>query len=167
VRGANGEIIANDRLITITRDELFTRAIEKRQDFSTHLFDPADLNGNDASKYGLAQKLAACLANYGKNNEDRNDRRLPWAAPLEVADFDNDSFGDKSGQYAGRPAYRVGSSRTSTKNLGVPARCSSESDNCRLLIIERCLDGWWRLAGKPLDDKGLSKFQSPEGWWDK
>jgi type II secretory pathway pseudopilin PulG len=167
VRGASGEIIANDRLITITRDELFARAIERRPDFATHLFDPADVNGNDVSKYGLAQKLAACLARYGRNNEDINDRRLPWASPLEVADFDNDSFDDKTGQYAGRPPYRVGSSRASTKNALVPAGCSSESDNCRLLIIERCLDGWWRLAGKPLDSKGDSKKQSPEGWWDK
>jgi hypothetical protein len=167
VRGTKGEIVANDRLITITRDDLFARSIEKRADFATHLLDPAYLNGDDVSRYGLAQKLAGCLAKHGKNNADSTDLRLPWAAPLDVADFQNDSFDDKTGLYAGRPAYRVGSSRGSTKNALVPAGCSSTTDNCRLLIFDHCLAGWWRLAGKPLDSKGVSKTQIPEGWWDK
>jgi hypothetical protein len=160
-------VLSNDRLITISRADLFARAIEKRTDFTSHLYDPGDSDGNDEIKFGLAQKLAACLAYYGKNNAESADKRLPWASRLDVSDFDNDSFDDVSGQYAGRPAYRVGSSRTSTKNALVPAGCSSSSDNCRLLIIDRCLAGWWRLAGKPLDSSGNSKKQSPEGWWDK
>jgi type II secretory pathway pseudopilin PulG len=167
VHGPSGDTLSNDRLISISRNDLFASAIEKRTDFTRHLYDPGDADGSDESKYGLAQKLAACLAYYGKNNTDPADKRLPWASRLDVADFDNDSFDDLSGQYAGRPAYRVGSSRTSTKNALVPAGCSSSPDNCRLLIIDRCLPGWWRLAGKPLDSSGSSKMQSPDGWWDK
>lgn len=167
VRNASGDIVANDRLLYITRDELFTRAVEKRTDFLTHLYDPTDIKGDDVSKYGLAQKLAACLANYGKNNFDPKDKRLPWASRLDVADFANDTFDDIAGQYAGRPPYRVGTSRTSTQSLLVPSGCSTATDNCRLLIIERCLAGWWRLAGKPLDNSGGSQQNSPEGWWDK
>lgn len=167
VRNASGDVVANDRLLYITRDELFARAIEKRTDFPNHLYDPTDINGGDQNKYSLAQKLAACLANYGMNNADPRDKRLPWASRLGVADFANDSFDDISSQYAGRPPYRVGTSRTSTNSLLVPSGCSTATDNCRLLIIERCLAGWWRLAGKPLNNSGVSQQNSPEGWWDK
>jgi len=172
VLNASGDVVANDRLLYITRDELFARAIEKRKDFPGALYDGTDNYGNDPAKYGLAQKLAACLANYGKYNDNPPlvpplDKRLPWASRLNVADFANDTFDDIAGQYAGRPPYRVGTSRASTNSLLVPSGCSTSADKCRLLIIERCLAGWWRLAGKPQDNSGASQHDSPEGWWDK
>lgn len=167
VRDAKGNTVVNDRIAYITRDDLFAKGIERRGDFpGGYLYDPADSQGNDPARYALAQKLAACLAGYGRSNASPGDLRLPWAAPLAPASFDNAAFDDQSGLYAGRPPYRVGTSRGTTDNKLVPPGCSG-SDDCRLLIIERCPAGWWRVAGKPLDGDGGSRKQSPEGWWDR
>lgn len=155
----------NDRLLFITADEIFA-AVERRNDFARSLYDPSDSNGQGPTP-ALAQKVAAMIARYGLNNSNLADRRLPWAAPLNVTDFQNDSFDDAVNQYAGRPPYRVGTSRTTTSSTLVPSGCSSSVDICRLLIIDHAMPGWWRVAGRPLTVSGASRMDSPEGWWDK
>jgi hypothetical protein len=155
----------NDSIAYITRDDLFA-PIEKRSDYAGALFDPADTDGTGA-RPALAQKLAAMIARYGRNNQDPLDKRLPWAARLDLANFDADSFDDLSGHYSGRPPYRVGTSRGSTDNALVPALCSTQSSKCRLLITDHAATiAWWRVAGKPLNGDGTSKSSSPQGWWD-
>lgn len=168
VRDARGDWVLNDRLVYLTREDLFAGAIARRKDFpGTYLFDAADQNGNDPSRYALAQKLASCIANYGRHNLQAEDKRLPWAAPAAPESFDRQSLDDRSGLHAGRPPYRVGTSTGATRNTLVPSGCSSRPDDCRLLVAERCLSGWWRVAGKPLDAAGALRWQSPEGWWDR
>lgn len=174
IAGTNDQL--NDQLIYLTASELFTAAIEKRHDLPTALYDATDLNGQ-GTRPALAQKVAAMLARYGRNNADAADKRLPWATRLDVSDFANDKFDDLPDHYAGHPPFRVGTSRTATDNALVPSGCSSASDNCRLLIVDRAGSdvAWWRVAGKPLyspthtpaAEQGLSLQNSPGGWWDR
>lgn len=168
----------NDRIVYITRDEIW-RPVLRRSDFASALFDAADDGmATSASDDGtgtppsgpvaMAQKLAAMIARYGKNNSDTNNHSLPWATPLAVADFAADTFDDVRGVHAGRPPYRVGTSRGDSNNTLVPSGCSSGPTACRLLISG--LAGpvaWWRVAGKPLAPDGSVLPSSFEGWWDK
>lgn len=182
----------NDRMLYITRDEIWG-PVEKRSDFASALYDAADdgVFNNDlddgtgtppGGPVALAQKLAAMLARYGKNNADPDIpgivdprfRELPWPVPLAVADFKRRTFDDMSFIYAGRPPYRVGTSRGSTINQLVAAGCSSYE--CRLLTIDKADQiAWWRVAGKPLYgpnhnppvERGQSRADSPDGWWDR
>lgn len=75
VRDANGAVIANDRLIAITRDEIMA-AIEKR----------------------VAQEVFNCLKDYAL--DPLNQGRLPWAAALNPAA--SPSYDDVSGSRFGR-----------------------------------------------------------------
>lgn len=168
----------NDRIVYITHADLWN-AVARRPDFASALFDPTDDGtATSASDDGtgippggpvaLAQKLAAMIARYGKNNSDPDNHALPWPAPLAVADFAPDTMDDMRDIYAGRPPYRVGSSRGDSGNTLVPSGCSSGPTNCRLLISS--LAGpvaWWRVAGKPLDPAGNVLPSSRDGWWDK
>lgn len=168
----------NDRIVYITRDEIWG-PVERRADFASALFDPADDGAaTSASDDGtgvppggpvaMAQKLAAMIARYGKNNNDSDNHALPWPAPLAVANFAADTFDDVRGIYAGRPPYRVGNSRSDSRNALVPSLCSSGPTKCRLLISS--LAGpvaWWRVAGRPLDPAGNVLSSSIDGWWDK
>jgi len=155
----------NDRLMFITVDEIFTRHIEKRNDFPGKYFndptltkavldnfaDPANL-----STFGLLQKTAQCLVHYGKNNSTAADKRLPWAAPLNIANFVNNSFNDSEGLLAGRPPFIVNdSAATAPANLLV-----TRSNSWRLLNISRGPAGWNTVAG-------TAGTSSPDGWWDK
>lgn len=160
----------NDRIVYISREDLFG-PIEKRADFASALSDPTDTDGT-GPRPALAQKLAAMIARYGRNNANPQDKRLPWPARSDVADFKADTFDDISGLYAGRPPYRVGTSRVSTSNSLVAAGCSSYQ--CRLLTIDKAGPiAWWRVAGKPLyppdheppAERGQSRVDSPDGWW--
>ena len=73
----------NDRLIFITRDELF-RAVRK---------------GNDLErKMGmLTAAVARCIARYGLANPGPGAGRLPWPAPVALADYRRDSAYDDHG----------------------------------------------------------------------
>lgn len=64
----------NDRIATISRQDL-ADAITGRSDY------PGNMRA-----LGLA--VAACVADYAMNNPGgTNDRRLPWPAPLNMADY--------------------------------------------------------------------------------
>jgi type II secretory pathway pseudopilin PulG len=81
----------NDRVTVITRDDL-ARAISTRNDF-------------DSSMRALGQAIASCIANYASTNPGGgNDRRLPWPAPLSLADYrDNARYDDlNTGALSGR-----------------------------------------------------------------
>ena len=94
----------NDRLLVITPREIFV-AIQRRADFQTQARE-------------RLRRLAGCIAAYGAHNRaGPGDRRLPWAAPLTLADYgDNDAYIDEPGRLAGRLPYRVASSRAATAN---------------------------------------------------
>jgi hypothetical protein len=103
----------NDRLVYITRDELWT-AIKKRPDFQDRLTGPVN---------GLTRKAAQCIAQFGMNNEkyvSNGDRRLPWASPLSLSatalsDYMIDSnYDDVSNDVAGRLSYVVRNSRSNS-----------------------------------------------------
>jgi len=71
--GTNSDTDANpfnDRLITITRDEIWN-AVKRRGDFTDKLQD-------------LTIELANCIKDYGDAGTDRN---LPWPGPVALADY--------------------------------------------------------------------------------
>jgi hypothetical protein len=94
----------NDRLVYITRDEVWA-AIKKRPDFQAKL---------DA----LTQKVARCIAQYGKkNNAGSSDKRLPWATSLSLSNYAVDSlYLDNEGALSGRVSYLLSNSRSDTSN---------------------------------------------------
>lgn len=155
----------NDRLLFITIDEIFARHIEKRNDFPGGYFNDTTLTkaalDNPAdpinlTTIGLLQKTAQCLANYGKKNAaGLADKRLPWAAPLNVPDFANVTFDDDPNLLAGRPPFKVNDSDALTNNTLV-----SSGNNYRLLDTTTCPTGWSMVAG-------ASSTSSQHGWWGK
>ncbi|MEO1202953.1 MAG: hypothetical protein AAFX10_09605 [Pseudomonadota bacterium] len=71
----------NDRIALITRADLET-IITRRPDFD-----------QDIRALGLA--VAECLADFGRNNSGgASDLRLPWPAPMRLADYRLDSLYD-------------------------------------------------------------------------
>ena len=120
---ANG---GNDRLQAITPQDIFG-AIRKRTDFN-------------ATLKGFTQRVAMCLAGYGRlNAAGASDKRLPWAAPVGLADYAVDSNYDDSGNaLSGRLPYRVNNSKSATANAMVQTSLITD-DNC---------PGSW----SPLDD---------------
>jgi len=158
----------NDRLLVITADDIFARSILKRADFQVgnvkYLHDPTlsksvldnPADPNNSSSYALLQKLAQCLVNYGKSNAAGTaDKRLPWAAPLNVADFANDTLDDSAGLLDGRPPFRANDSAVSTSSNLV-----TSTNNYRLLTVNNCPNGWNMVAGN-------GGTTSQNGWWDK
>lgn len=174
----------NDRLLYITANEIFAKRIEKRKDFPGVYFSdatnltPTILNNftlvggyrdnidtqnqtiagisTNPPVYGLLQKTAQCLVKYGKNNSTATDKRLPWAAPLNIADFANDNFDDSAGLLAGRPPFVANNSAAAAPaNLLV-----TSSNSWRLPTIARCTIGWENVAG-------AGGTTSKDGWWDK
>lgn len=155
----------NDRLLFITPNEIFAKHIEKRKDFpGTHFNDPnltaavlnAPSNPLNSSTYGLLQKTAQCIVNYGKNNTaGLADKRLPWAAPLNIADFAYDTFDDSVNLLSGRPPFKANDSDAATNNTLL-----SSGNYYRLFTINNCLAGWANVAG-------TGGTTSQDGWWDK
>ncbi|MCK5662321.1 MAG: hypothetical protein KAI17_02495, partial [Thiotrichaceae bacterium] len=92
------EDVMNDRLITITRDEVW-QVILARSDF-------------DKKMENLTNALAMCLAAYA-NQADNSSRRLPWPVitNLSGADFrEQDSYQDDDGAtggYSGRYPFNI------------------------------------------------------------
>ncbi|HUW38334.1 MAG TPA: hypothetical protein VMV91_13500 [Rhodocyclaceae bacterium] len=94
----------NDRLIVVTPHDIFA-AIKKRADFQ-------------AALDGLTRGMTQCIAAYGaRNAAGPDDRRLPWAAPLALADYSaNTSYEDQVGALSGRLPFRLKHSRSATDN---------------------------------------------------
>ncbi len=101
----------NDRMVFITPQEIFAARAERRADFLPYLHDPAT---------GMLKRAADCVAEYGNNNLDADDRRLPWAAPLAYATYGSKSnYDDAAGLISGRLPYTVDTSDTATNNIRV------------------------------------------------
>ncbi len=91
----------NDRVAVITRADL-ARAVESRHDYPDRV-----------RELGLA--VAGCIADYARNNPGgTDDKRLPWPAPIRMADYRTDSSYDDaaSGILAGRLPDAVDESST-------------------------------------------------------
>lgn len=176
----------NDRLVYITPDDIFgAKHIQKRMDFpGTYFSDTANVTAANLNNftlvggyydnqdpnnqyiggvvtnrvYGLLQKTAQCLVKYGKNNSTVADKRLPWAAPLNVADFANNSFADSANLKAGRPPFIVDASATAAPANTFVAS-TAPNNHRRLLTTTYCTIGWNNVAGLPSSQQ--------DGWWDK
>lgn len=141
----------NDRLAWITRDDIFARGVQRR----------SDLNG---SLHRLARQVTECVAAYGKSN---TGGRLPWAAPLALADrtpdtYESDRFNDSVKLLVGRIAFQIRDSFVAGGgSLPSFGGCTKAGDTgCRLYRIDNCptiLD----IAGK------ATATDSPDGWFDK
>ncbi|MGB7543868.1 MAG: hypothetical protein WBM28_17850 [Burkholderiales bacterium] len=94
----------NDRLVYITRDELWT-AIKKRPDFQARL-------------NALTRKVAECIAQYGtQNSAGMGDKRLPWGTNVSLSSYAIDAiYNDSLSDMSGRVSYRVNTSRSDTSN---------------------------------------------------
>jgi hypothetical protein len=106
----------NDQVIFVTRAE-----IEER------LMGRADVQ---AALDGLTRAVAKCVADYGRHNlAGTGDRRLPWPAPVDLAQYRADAgYDDASiGWLSGRVPDRVNDSNLRTGNLaaGLLTACST------------------------------------------
>jgi hypothetical protein len=106
--------IFNDRLIYITRDEVWA-AIKK-------LPDPSGVYPSllQAKLNTLTQKLAQCIAKYGTQNGNPlkpNDKRLPWTTVMSLSNYAVDSlYNDTDNTMSGRVPYLVETSDSATSN---------------------------------------------------
>ena len=95
----------NDRLVYITRSEI-AAAVARRADARSTIDN-------------LTRTVAECVANHGLTNPGgAGDRRLPWPAPLALADYRSDALYDDGGAGAlsGRLADVVDNSNAWTGN---------------------------------------------------
>jgi len=143
----------NDRLLWISRDHILTRGIEKRSDLNISL-------------QNLLQKTAECIATYGNN-------RLPWAAPIALADaapdtYQNDKFNDSANLLTGRIPFHLRSSYLATSSVlpSFSSCTSSSSTGCRLFRPDNCPD-FLAMAGYPTTTDGVTYKDSPDGWFEK
>lgn len=100
---ANPSELHNDRIVTISRNDIAER-IHGRAGFTSEI-----------RNLGLA--AAACLANYAATNPGGvNDLRLPWPAPVALADYRQTTLYDDStsGLLSGRLADLVDDSSLAT-----------------------------------------------------
>lgn len=94
----------NDRVAVIRQADL-ARLVNERHDYVT-----------DMRALGLA--VALCVAEYGRNNGATDDLRLPWPAPLALADYRSDAAYDDAdlGVLAGRVPDIVNDSAAASGN---------------------------------------------------
>jgi type II secretory pathway pseudopilin PulG len=92
----------NDQMVFITKQDIWN-AVQKRTDFQNTL----NL---------LTQRVAECIANYGRNNSSSNNYSLPWPAPVAINVTLNNNYDDYAGIYAGRVPNKVNDSRSATGN---------------------------------------------------
>lgn len=105
VRAAGQSGAINDRVVSISRDEL-ANLVYNRHD-------------HDSRLRGLAAALAACVADYGNSNPGgANDLRLPWPAAVSMSDYRLDALYDdvSGGVLSGRLADTVDDSNGMTGN---------------------------------------------------
>ncbi len=127
----------NDRLLWITPREIFEHGAERRGDFGRALFDSRDERQGGVppvAVYPLAQNLAICIAEFGRQKSVKN---LPWAATLPRATFKSGDFGDD-------PGYRAGRFPLKLKNSGTAA-ARSDFNLCVTLALSgvSTKNGWW------------------------
>lgn len=160
----------NDRLVWISRAELFERRIARRQQPQRALFDSA--YDPASSVPALTQRIASCLARFGASNPWN---RLPWAAPLDPGGsppdvFRNDRIADQSGLTAGRPPFSVGRSQAvlsaTLASLGACPVGNPTHSACRLLRTDNCPE-LLPVAGFPTASDTPASVNSADGWWDK
>lgn len=174
---AHGPAGFNDRLTWITPNDLFQHGTDLRQDLDRALYDASYIPDSDyASDSGttpaLAQRIAECLA--GGFAAKNNFKRLPWAAPVPLADtppdtFSNAKLADNNGLLVGRVPFSVFRSVSAIATANFPLNfpntlrscTTANSTSCRLLRVDNCPLGWRRVAGSP------TTTDSPDGWWDK
>ncbi|MEY4593449.1 MAG: hypothetical protein RIR18_2344 [Pseudomonadota bacterium] len=169
----------NDRLVWITRQELFS-VLEKRPllKSGTAFFDPTYLTAPSNTKPALAQRVANCLREFAlKGSVLANSQygRLPWAAPLKLSSaapntFKNDRFNDQKNLLAGRIPMLLWDTKqalASTALLGTIAQCASSTDtDCRLFRTNNCTD-LLPIAGYPTASDSSTHKDSPDGWLEK
>jgi hypothetical protein len=112
----------NDRLVYITRDDIFN-ALRRRRDFT-------------ATLAAMTQRTAECIAAFGSKNGSGGsaNKSLPWPAPLALPSYGADAgYNDAAGLYAGRVPYLVDNAKTATGN-GI--------SGSNLLNTSNCPDGW-------------------------
>lgn len=108
IKDANGNLIVNDQLLVITKQDIWN-ALQRRNNFLSTLNT-------------LTQKIAECIAYFGTHNKisgtlDTRNKSLPWAAPLSLSDYSvNTQYNDIDGLLAGHVPYRVNTSRSATGN---------------------------------------------------
>lgn len=109
VKNTSGDVIVNDRLIVITKDDIFN-AMLRRADFVDPARNPLRI---------MTQKATECLANYGnRNSVGSDDKRIPWASAISLSNYGSDaSYNDIDGRLYGRLPYRVNTSDSATNNL--------------------------------------------------
>jgi hypothetical protein len=75
----------NDKMVWITKQEYWD-AVKAQNDL--------DASNTDSPIYRLTERLAQCVADYG-NDENNEDRVLPWPAPIDLVEYrNNDNNGD-------------------------------------------------------------------------
>ena len=110
----------NDQFITITRDEVWA-AILARNDF-------------DDKMENLTEALALCLSNYATANVGN---RLPWVAPMSLADYrlkDNYDDSDGASGYAGRFPFTVDDSN-GVIDATIPTDVLFDVTGCNALAV--------------------------------
>lgn len=108
IQGGNAEV--NDRMAFITRQDIWN-AMLKRSDFTNTL-------------KLMTQRVAECLADYGRHNRDwsynpnPDNMSLPWPTPVGLSDYaTNTNYNDRDDiGYQGRVPYRVNTSKGDSRN---------------------------------------------------
>jgi hypothetical protein len=121
----------NDQVIFITRAEMEERLMQ-RADVATKLRD-------------LTEAVAKCVADYGTRNPGgAADRRLPWPAPVGLAQYRPEAFYDDTpvGWLSGRLADRVNDANALTLN-GV-ARVLTDCSSATVPEWTAEMSSWWR-----------------------
>lgn len=110
----------NDRMVTITLDEIW-QAVLARNTFNTMMVN-------------LTEALAMCLSDYAASN---TYNRLPWPAPIALADYrDSDNYNDNvdaTAGYAGRYPFIVDNSNSDIPGANVSSELFTEA-GCSALV---------------------------------
>jgi hypothetical protein len=121
----------NDHVIFVTRSEIEER-LGRRADVATKLRN-------------LTEAVAKCVADYGMRNPGgAADRRLPWPAPVGLAQYRAEAFYDDTpvGWLSGRLADRVNDANALTSNA--VARVLTNCSNATVPEWTAEMSSWWR-----------------------
>lgn len=124
-KDAQGNVVVNDKLVYITREEIFA-AIKKRNDFAQKM-------------EGLTAALGSCVATFGRNKSGGlTDRRLPWPAPIALPDYRRDANYDDHGSavtaLSGRLPNKVNDSHAA-KSTGLTTTLIKDCLNAEQFVL--------------------------------